>query len=908
MLRLQRMAGNQAVMRMLGVSGGSDGGHSEDGGHGGDGVGHGEALAVNEPGDRFEREADSVAEQVMRTPESQVRPVAAHGGGLQRKCSSCEEEEEQRRVQRQISDAGTSVQRKCSSCEEEEEKKLQRKESGERGELSVLGPALHGEREGPGMQSSSRPTLRRKREGWGTPDHGERDGIAPDSVHDVLRAPGRPLDSSARSFMEPRFGRDFSGVRIHTGTEADRAARDVSAAAFTVGPDIAFASGRYAPETESGRHLLAHELTHTVQQGHAAGLRPESLKVGAADDPAEREAGAAADRAISPDTRTMGGFSSGAPAVRRGTGDPPKLRTTGLTQAEWAKIKATRKYFNLPDRPTSSQSTIVGVLVDDKTGKEYPLKSGEEGGPYGGTQRGNVPRGRGEGFTQGGQHQGNIASHVEGHAAAVMHENNITEATLLIEEMPCEGACDATRGWDPVKGDWAPGTKRPGTPNISTALPPGTKLTVVDPEAAGIYRSSQIPTTVPKPPGAPPAPPASKPPGAPPEDNPFKAPDPVKAAPLNTPDPAKASPLGTLEPAKPVSINTPPPAKPASINTPPPAKPTSINTPPPEFKPSIATAADPLAELEARSLTPKLPEAPLTKMAPKSALGLAAAEGEASIGARALAGLGNIAFDVAMLVAVVVWELVVVPKLNKLQAQLDQWRLDLENDKRTRMQEQIKQKFDVYEAAHIGRIVKSCWLGKLRELEKANKTAYVNVGLNVSFEDTSGRFQLFTETPPDSVFDLEFYDVDLVSVAVSDKPQKDSVGALARCESCGAMGRSRSFISNNPLWQQLLQFSFQAPKAAEIAKEYEKEPDLGACIADSACFIATACYGTSRAPELDVLRRFRDQVLAKTSAGRWFVRKYYQMSPPVALWLWRHEWARKMVREGLVGPLVRVLR
>ena len=126
------------------------------------------------------------------------------------------------------------------------------------------------------------------------------------------------MDSSARSFMEPRFGHDFSGVRIHTGATADRAVRDVSAAAFTVGSDIAFASGRYAPETEAGRHLLAHELTHTVQQGHTTEMKPNVLELGRPDDPAEREAGVAANYAISPGARTMVGFSHGAPALRRG--------------------------------------------------------------------------------------------------------------------------------------------------------------------------------------------------------------------------------------------------------------------------------------------------------------------------------------------------------------------------------------------------------------------------------------------------------------------------------------------------------------------------------------------------------------------------------------------------------------
>ena len=84
------------------------------------------------------------------------------------------------------------------------------------------------------------------------------------------RGGGQPLDSAARAFLEPRFGRDFASVRIHTGRAAAESASALGAVAYTVGRDIVFAPGHYAPHTEHGRWLLAHELTHTVQQGHDA--------------------------------------------------------------------------------------------------------------------------------------------------------------------------------------------------------------------------------------------------------------------------------------------------------------------------------------------------------------------------------------------------------------------------------------------------------------------------------------------------------------------------------------------------------------------------------------------------------------------------------------------------------------
>ncbi len=86
----------------------------------------------------------------------------------------------------------------------------------------------------------------------------------------ALQGGGRPLPEEARDFFGPRFGEDFSGVRVHTGNVAAAAARSVQARAFTVGQDMVFGPGEYAPDTPAGNRLLAHELTHVVQQGNAS--------------------------------------------------------------------------------------------------------------------------------------------------------------------------------------------------------------------------------------------------------------------------------------------------------------------------------------------------------------------------------------------------------------------------------------------------------------------------------------------------------------------------------------------------------------------------------------------------------------------------------------------------------------
>lgn len=102
---------------------------------------------------------------------------------------------------------------------------------------------------------------------------------APDSVTRVLNGAGRPLEAGLRRDMERRFRHDFSQVRVHTGTAAERSAHEVGAQAYTVGRDLVFGAQRYAPATPAGRHLLAHELTHVVQQGgapaHTLRAKPE---------------------------------------------------------------------------------------------------------------------------------------------------------------------------------------------------------------------------------------------------------------------------------------------------------------------------------------------------------------------------------------------------------------------------------------------------------------------------------------------------------------------------------------------------------------------------------------------------------------------------------------------------------
>jgi hypothetical protein len=122
---------------------------------------------------------------------------------------------------------------------------------------------------------------------------------APPIINEVLGSPGQPLDPGTRAFMEPRFGHDFSQVRVHTDELAVQSARAVNANAYTVGPKIVFGQNQYAPRTATGQQLLAHELTHVVQQSPSHGASQSELAVGPAEGPLEREAVLSADQIAS---------------------------------------------------------------------------------------------------------------------------------------------------------------------------------------------------------------------------------------------------------------------------------------------------------------------------------------------------------------------------------------------------------------------------------------------------------------------------------------------------------------------------------------------------------------------------------------------------------------------------------
>lgn len=144
-------------------------------------------------------------------------------------------------------------------------------------------------------ESSGGGSLRRRASAPSSPN------IAPSIVQEALRSPGQPLDTGTRQFFEPRFGQDFSRVRVHTDARAAESARAVNALAYTVGQSVVFGTGKYSPSGSEGRSLLAHELTHVLQQDGTTANPPaysSALRVDSPFTPAEREAELSASRIV----------------------------------------------------------------------------------------------------------------------------------------------------------------------------------------------------------------------------------------------------------------------------------------------------------------------------------------------------------------------------------------------------------------------------------------------------------------------------------------------------------------------------------------------------------------------------------------------------------------------------------
>ena len=173
-------------------------------------------LKIGAPNDKYEQEADRVADQVMRMP-APVQSSSMNNAPISNI---------------------NKIQRKCVGCAKEDEL-LQKKSSGITPEMT---PAIH-------------------------------------SNIQAMQSGGQALSKSDKNFFEPRFNTDFSQVRLHTNQQANNTAHSINAKAFTLGHHIAFDTGQYRPQTVEGKKLLAHELTHVIQQGSTQTIQREDRTI-----------------------------------------------------------------------------------------------------------------------------------------------------------------------------------------------------------------------------------------------------------------------------------------------------------------------------------------------------------------------------------------------------------------------------------------------------------------------------------------------------------------------------------------------------------------------------------------------------------------------------------------------------
>jgi len=207
----------------------------------------------------------------------------------------------------------------------------------------------------------------------------------PPVVHDALNSPGQPLDAGTRAFMEPRFGHDFSQVRVHTDAKAAESAQAVNALAYTVGRDIVFGEGEYALGTGKGRRLMAHELTHTIQQSQrqvTGMLMADTLQVNDPGDRHEQEANRVADvvtqnRVFEPKEQTWGKLHK-APVLQRQASSvlpapQPSSQTSSSTSGAWQNCPSNN--INELNSELADAVSWVGQAITDLQNKDKPART-----------------------------------------------------------------------------------------------------------------------------------------------------------------------------------------------------------------------------------------------------------------------------------------------------------------------------------------------------------------------------------------------------------------------------------------------------------------------------------------------------------------------------------------------------
>lgn len=655
---------------------------------------------------------------------------------------------------------------------------------------------------------------------------------APESVDRVLSGTGKPLDSKIQKDMALRFGHDFSHVRIHSSALADQSAREINANAYTSGNNIVFAANRYAPGTSQGKHLLAHELTHVIQQsgGSTHDIHQDNIH-----------------KIHSPTTK------------QRHSGDHAALK---LQRQETSPITASTDLSDVRSRleaivrtggpiPTD-QTRVIGAAIVEVEGYTGPTEIRAISG---------------------------AATDGLGIGAPVHHASSPTARTLSAtrtiggsgarREFPFSHVNDAEiKIFEEIAAHLPPGARgRVHFLTMRDRVTGGTS--VLEPIAAcsGCTRATF-------------------------EMGAFRSIDMVSHA-ISHP----TGPLEFSRSAAPVESSMTETTRPTPVTeepgtAPDVGRPTRIASGSDTAAPAAITSESRsgpvrIASADASESSPRIPARITT---PRTATGRG---GPIRVRAgRWAAGAAGAALAIVEIITDLIIQFVVLPWLERIQSELEQ-------SYRNSLQQQIQSQYELFVEEQVDRAM-FCALAPIRALEEQGRTAYVNVGLNVFFEDTSALIdRAFRSGPPESIFDLNFHRLEYGSMTISDTPTEESADPMVDAE-------DSTFFTGNPLWRQTIHFSIVAPSASEIEAMYGSETTVAPSCSN--CFIATACYGSVHAPEVETLRRFRDSVLLPSWAGRFFVKVYYLLSPPVADYLRRHARECEIVRIHFVAPLVKLVK
>jgi len=218
-------------------------------------------LEIGQPGDKYEQEANRVADLVMNMPEPNVKRQP--------------EEEEEELQTKPLADQITPLVQRQEEVEEEEKEPIQPKL------FSVEHPTLQRQAEPEEEEESIRPkpiaeqitpSVQRQEEEEPIQAKGNSSSNSAEATPGIessinsLRGGGQPLPGSVKSYFEPRFGADFRHVRIHADSKAAKTAKSINAKAFAARKNVVFGAGQYSPETSTGKRLLVHEMIHVIQQ------------------------------------------------------------------------------------------------------------------------------------------------------------------------------------------------------------------------------------------------------------------------------------------------------------------------------------------------------------------------------------------------------------------------------------------------------------------------------------------------------------------------------------------------------------------------------------------------------------------------------------------------------------------